>query len=423
MAEGGQAASIEHRGASMVALLRGFPAMRRLWGAQVVSVTGDWLATVALSTAVYLHSGSALRVALVLVAGTLPALVASPWLGRLADRRDERGLMIAADLARAVAGVGLALCLDHFAALLLLRACFALAGGLFTPARQRILTRLVPPRALLGANALGSVTHGLMAVAGAALGGLLTASVGAEVALALDAATFAASAWLLRALPRREAPEAPPGPTPRLLDGLRAVRRTPVVRRVVLAGVSWGFVGGALQVLVTIYGLDVFSAGAAGLGALHAVQGLGMVLGGALVGSLAPGRPLRVFVIAYVGQAAAFALFVCTGDLLTGCVALFAMRVCGGVVVPLDATLLQRHAPRGALGQVLALHGAVYGGVMQLSMALAGALMRSLSPTAVGLGFAAVGLLAALALAVGGVGRGDAVGEISRARAARAGCR
>ena len=194
-----------------------------------------------------------------------------------------------------------------------------------------------------------------------------------------------------------------------------------MVRRVVLAGISWGFVGGAWQVLVTLYGVDVYGAGAGGVGTLHAVQGVGMVLGSLLVGRLTGGGSRRiqwVFAVAYAAQALLFALFACTTDLLTGSLVLLAMRVCGGVVVPLDATLLQRHAPSAALGQVLALHGAVYGSVTQLSMALCGALVERLGPRAVGLGFAAVGFSTGVALVVSVAWRVDGRGGALPTRSA-----
>src|SRR3954464_14076697 len=73
-----------------------------------VSACGDWLYNVALLAFVFDRTGSATWVAVTTAARVLPMLVAGPLGGVLADRYDRRGLMLAADLVRALLMVALA---------------------------------------------------------------------------------------------------------------------------------------------------------------------------------------------------------------------------------------------------------------------------------------------------------------------------
>ena len=65
-------------------LLRRRPAFRRLWLAQLISQTGDWLGLVAVSVVAGEtggQTGGALALAAVLAAHLLPNALLSPWAG------------------------------------------------------------------------------------------------------------------------------------------------------------------------------------------------------------------------------------------------------------------------------------------------------------------------------------------------------
>src|SRR5213596_3421221 len=72
-----------------------------LWVAQVISVAGSALTTLAASMLVYRLNGSSLDVGLMLMAAALPGLLVGPLAGVIVDRYDRRRIMIAADLTRA----------------------------------------------------------------------------------------------------------------------------------------------------------------------------------------------------------------------------------------------------------------------------------------------------------------------------------
>src|SRR4051812_45226373 len=87
-------------------LIRGNSVFRSLWVSQVVSEGGNWLSFVAELGVLRALSGSPLSVTTLLLAKLLPFFIAAPFAGVLTDSRSRKRIMIAADLARALAAVG-----------------------------------------------------------------------------------------------------------------------------------------------------------------------------------------------------------------------------------------------------------------------------------------------------------------------------
>ena len=92
------------RGGRYLALLRRNPDLRRLYLSRLISFGGDWFLLVPMLGLVNELSGSPVLTAAVLAANTLPAFLASPFGGVLADRFDRRKIVVAANLAAAGAG-------------------------------------------------------------------------------------------------------------------------------------------------------------------------------------------------------------------------------------------------------------------------------------------------------------------------------
>jgi MFS family permease len=105
--------------------------------AEIVSVAGDQFARLGLSVLVFGRTGSAAWAAATYALTFLPALVGGVLLGRLADRRPRRRVMLACDLARAVLvalmalpGTPLPVLCALLVAVVLLARCTAAQGAL-----------------------------------------------------------------------------------------------------------------------------------------------------------------------------------------------------------------------------------------------------------------------------------------------------
>jgi hypothetical protein len=277
---------------SFVDVLRRNPAFARMWVAEAISLAGDWFSLVAIcALAVQSDAGSgALAVALTLVAHELPMALMRPIAGVLADRFDRRNLLLLIHVGQAVLTAwmverALAADLVGLQALVFVRSTM---GGLDWPARSGAIRRLVAPDDVMVAYALGGATWSAMYAVGMSLGGLV-ASQGIPLALAVDAGSFLVAAALLLTLP--------PIPTrgtdgvglrrsvgvawTDLMEAVRLARADGALLRAVTSKTPLGVAGGAGLVVLNLVAADstLTSSGAASLGVLQAVRGMGTGLG------------------------------------------------------------------------------------------------------------------------------------------------
>jgi MFS family permease len=283
------------------------PEFRALVLAQAASEIGDHFARVAVAGIVLDRSGSAFLSALAFVISFVPAVGGSLLLGPLADRLPRKGLLIACDLARAVLIAALALAAAATAplwALLALLLAAEVFSAPFDAARSAVLPDVLPdPGDYLAGSGLCRVLFQANQVVGLAAGGAVVylafsggaGGGGAEVALAVDAATFVLSALVLAVgLRARPAPAAAAGvPRSRLLadvaGGARLVFTDPL-RRVF---VPLGWLAGAALVAPE------------GVALAYAVEQGRPGLGGVLMATLPAGAAVGSFVVSRRGPAAA----------------------------------------------------------------------------------------------------------------------
>src|SRR6059036_3003963 len=81
---------------------------RRLWIAQLVSLTGSQMQVVAINWHVYLLTLSPLALGFVGLTRVVPIIVFSLWGGIVADRHDRRRVMFATQIALTLVALGLA---------------------------------------------------------------------------------------------------------------------------------------------------------------------------------------------------------------------------------------------------------------------------------------------------------------------------
>ncbi|MEJ7842330.1 MAG: MFS transporter [Rubrobacter sp.] len=353
----------------------------RLWIGQGFSFVGDFVSTVALVLLVVDVSGSASAVGGVLVARLLPTL-ASPLVGVLADRLDRRAVLVASDLVRAVLVVGLIFARDLpviYALVFLMGA----ARTVFNPTVRAAFPGVVGGGDLTRANALISGTFSFSVMAGPALGGVLVAFVGLEMAFLLDALTFLVSAALLSTIPL---------PAPGRGDGEEGFFRELRAGFGYLAGarVPLAIIAGAFLATLTanaaipaeaFLARDTFDAGDVGYGLLASLWGGGMILGSALVAVL--GGRINLVLLYFVSIFATALAFVGVGLSPTFALALGAIAIAGaanGVDNVSTDTILQRRVPDVFLGRVFAARFLTFSAGEALAYPIGGLTVDAMGP-------------------------------------------
>lgn len=120
-------------------------AFRRLWIARTISQVGDGIALVALVLLVQGTQRTGVAVGTLLLASSLPRFL-GPFAGVVADRVEQRALMIGCDLGNAAVFLAIAGLEPSFPWLLALVAASAVLNTLFAPAGRSAIPALVAPR-------------------------------------------------------------------------------------------------------------------------------------------------------------------------------------------------------------------------------------------------------------------------------------
>jgi MFS family permease len=351
-----------------------------LWVGQGVSFVGDGVSMVALVVLVVQMTGSASAVGGALVARLLPTL-GSPLAGVLADRLDRRVVLVASDLARAVLVVGL-IFVQSLVVLYVLVFLMGLARTIFNPTIRAVFPSVVGRGDLTRANALISGTFSVSETVGPALGGLLVATVGVDVAFVLDSATYLVSAAFLFRIPlSRPQRDTPSNFTQELKDGFTYLAGARMPLAIVL---------GAFLTMLTInttipaevfLAKETFAAGDAGYGLLVSLWGGGMVLGSALIAAFGDRLNLSLFYLLSI-FASALAL-AATGLSPTFVVALGALTIAGianGIDDVTANTILQETVPDAFLGRVFAVRFLGFSAGEVLAYAVGGAIVDLAGP-------------------------------------------
>ena len=245
-------------------LVWGTPEFLRLWLAQLVTSTGEWVffLAVAIKAAQVGPGTPEGAVALVLLARLGPGFFLSQLAGVLADRWDRRKLMYICDIARAVIVCAFPF-VNHVWQLVLLSLALEAFTLLWIPAKEALVPNLLPSKHLPTANTLSVLaTYGTFPLAAFLMWVFDTQTdEGTTTGFFFDAATFVVSAILIWSIvvPKRER-AADDAPAPRSIsdnklewssifsemrEGWSLIFGDPVLRAVNF-GLAVGLVGGAM---------------------------------------------------------------------------------------------------------------------------------------------------------------------------------
>jgi len=293
-------------------------AFLRVWSAATISIFGSLVTRLALPFAAILLLGAgAAEMAGIRAAEAAAALAVGLVAGAWVDRLRRRPVLVAADVGRAVllgsipiAALGGWLTLGH----LVVVACLAaMLTAFFDAADVAYLPSIVRRDQLVAANRALAASGSAAELTAFGLSGALVQLLGAPLAIAIDAASFVASALLLGSIRRLEPPPPPVADRESLVreirEGLALVGRDPILRALAWAAVCRAVLWGIFGTIYVLYAMRELALVPAAIGLVAGVGGAA-----SLVGALASGRVLRRL---GVGRATALMLVIAAaGNLL-----------------------------------------------------------------------------------------------------------
>jgi MFS family permease len=174
----------------------GNPAFLRLWLSQAATQIGGNMVLFGL-TVIVVETQPNAAVSLLILSFLVPAVLFSAVAGVYVDRIDRRFVLIATNVLRGVAVIGLLLVGDHFLLLLLLNIFISTVTVFFAPAEAAMIPEVVPREQLLSANGIFTLTLNAAFALGFALLGPLVINIAGPQAVILVVAVlyFAAAAF------------------------------------------------------------------------------------------------------------------------------------------------------------------------------------------------------------------------------------
>ncbi|TGE12614.1 MFS transporter [Hymenobacter elongatus] len=340
---------------------------RAIWLASVVSNIGTWMQTVAGVWLVTTLTTSALLVALMQTATSMPAFLLSMPAGAMADLIDRRKLLLFTQGFMAVVAflLGVLTLVGEVSALGVLAFTFLLGLGVAVnaPVWQTVTTELVPRPVLPFAITLNGVSNNIARAIGPAVGGVIIAYYSSGWVFLLNGVSFLGTFAVVYSWKRSE--EATTGPaenfTGALRAGMRYVRYSPAIYAVLFRTFAFAFGASAMWGLLSVVIARKLHLSSGAYGSMLSWLGAGAITGALLMGRA--GKWLnfnqRVLLgsLVYVGTNLCLAL-------VTNVYWLYPVMFVSGIawlmVMTSFSTTIQLHVPKWVQARVVSIYMLVF---------------------------------------------------------------
>lgn len=361
------------------------PNYRRYFVGQVISLSGNWMQSVATLWLVLSLTGSGVAVGFTTALEFLPILLLGAWGGLLADRLSKRrlliltqGLMMVPAIALlAVTATGVVVPWMVFLAVLARGAVNAVDN----PTRQSFVFEMVGPGRVVNAVSLNSVIVQAARIVGPALAGVTIAVFGVVPCFALNALTFVAmivALWGMDPGGLHTAPSSGREPGA-IRAALRYVRRSPELAVPLALMALVGTLGFNFQVVLPLLAKFSFGGGAMAYAVLVSAMGVGSIAGALVNGSHGRTGPRLI-----AGGALAFGVLATLAAAMpTLALEIPVLALLGAAAVTFAATInstLQLAVTPHMRGRVMALYSVVFLGSTPIGGPLAGWLSETYDP-------------------------------------------
>jgi hypothetical protein len=350
---------------------------RIFFTAQIVSVTGTWMQSIAQMWLVLHLTGSGLALGITAALQFTPILLFGTWGGLLADRVDKRKLLMVTQSAAGV--VALVLAGLTLGGLVQLWMVYVLAFSLGmvnvfdNPGRQSFVTEMVGKDQVINAVGLNSAVFTLARVIGPAVAGVLIAAVGTGWCFLYNGLSYFPVVLALGLMRPWELHRDRPAARARgqIRAGIRYAWNTPELRFPLLLMLVVGTLAFNFSVLMPLMASLVFHSGAGTFGLLMSFMGAGAFVGALVSANRA--RPTHRL-LAFAGVA--------FGGVLIGAalaptlpIELFVLLPLGAAMITFQATansLLQLNSDPALRGRVMALYVMVFLGTTPIGAPIVG---------------------------------------------------
>lgn len=369
----------------MLVALR-YPHFRRFWLGNLAAVSGQQMMWVAQGWLVYELTGSPIYLGYIGLATALPAILLNLVGGVVADRMDQRKVILTTQIATAagVFAIALLTALDMVQVWQVLAVAF-LSGSMQAfnnPARQSIYPNLIERKDLMNAVALNSMVWQGTRIVAPATGGVLVGVFGPATAFFVCAFGFLLLGLAIIGLPTPPKRERQAGSSAfrELGEGLAYIRGDFIFS--FLIGMSFfnSFFGFSVNQMMPVFASDILHVGGTWLGIMMAVTGIGAMAGILCLGYLGDVERKGLLIIGGASLFGSFIILFANSTLLpVSLLFLLLMGAAGSIYMITVQTTLQMRVPDELRGRVMGIYGVTHN-IGPLGAMQAGALATLFTP-------------------------------------------
>jgi len=352
---------------------------------QTISSIGSWAQSLAVTWLVLDLTDRSDQLGIALALQFLPMLILGAPAGVLADRLNNRRLLLATSAASGVLALtfGIVVSTGHATIWWIYALTFALGLVLAVerPTMQAILFQLVGRDLLSNAVAANGTINSVSRLIGPAIAGGLIATVGVTVGFYINAASYLVVIAALLALRASELVARPMiGQTKgKLREGFAYVRSHPEVARPL---VVMSIVGAIALNFPTTFPLMVrfgFDRGPGSVGAAMSVSAIGSIIGGIYIAGIKP-DPRRTLAIALAGFGAAIVALGVMPTYATFVAMSIVLGFASASFQSVNTVVVQQATEPSMQGRVMALHQTALFGSTPIGALLMGWVIHVSSP-------------------------------------------
>ncbi|MBK5331993.1 MAG: MFS transporter [Ilumatobacteraceae bacterium] len=373
---------------------------------QTISSIGSWTQSLAVIWLVLEITNRSDRLGIAAALQFLPMLLLGAPAGVLADKIDNRRLLVATSTASGLLALtfGVVVATGYVTIwwIYALTMMLGLVLAVERPAMQAILFELVGTELLPSGVAANSTINSVSRLIGPALAGVLIATVGVETCFLINAASYLVVIGALVALRSSELVDRPlvGRAKGRLREGFAYVRSHPDVARPLLVMTVVGTVAYNFQTTFPSMVRFGFHRGAASVGTAMSVSAIGSIIGGIYIAGVKP-HPRRTLAVVLVGFAAACLALSITPGFWPFVAMSILLGFASASFQSVNTVVLQQATEPSMQGRVMALHQMAWFGSTPIGALLMGWVIQVSSPRVP----FALGGLSALLCAAAVIGR------------------
>lgn len=356
---------------------------RLYFGGQLLSTVGTFMQTLANGWLVLELTDRSDRLGIAVGLQFAPLLLLGLFTGVIADKFDNRRLLIGASLM----SVAIALAQTYVVAtdrvtiwwIYAFALAFGVVGAIERPAMQAIIFELAGGERLPSAIAINGTIQTTGRLLGPGIAGILIDRSGVEVCFLLNAVSFGAvvvALVLLRVddMHRRPMLARTAG---QLREGLRYVRSHQAVLQPLLIMFVVGLISYNFQTTIPALIKFAFDRGAGAIGALQSISAIGSVAGGYIVAGLKPSW--RFFGLASAGFGAGLLAMGVSPNFAILLIVCVPTGVASAFFTTMNVAVIQQATEPAMQGRVMGLHQMAWQGTTPIGALLMGWLIEATS--------------------------------------------